>query len=180
LRDTKRIRRFAPRSLSNVAVLRIIFVVAHDRRGVMGRDGMLPWTLPEDLKHFKRLTIDKPVVMGRKTFESIGRPLVRRRNIVLTRDPSFNADGVEVAHSVEEAIRIAGDVPEIAVIGGAQIFNAFAPLVNTSYVTRVEANVEGNVHYVPPNRAHTSEVLGTHPADERNAYDMTFLRFDYT
>jgi dihydrofolate reductase len=157
----------------------IIFVVAHDRRGVMGRDGMLPWHLPEDLKHFRRLTIDKPVVMGRKTFESIGKPLPRRQNIVLTRDTAFTAEGVEVAHSVEEALCLAGDVPEIAIIGGAQIFNAFAPAVNTAYVTRVEANVEGNVHYVPPSRPHTSEVLGTHTADERNAYDMTFLRFDY-
>lgn len=140
---------------------------------------MLPWYLPEDLKHFKRLTIDKPVVMGRKTFESIGKPLARRQNIVLTRDSSFQAEGIEVAHSVDEALRIAGDVPEIAVIGGGQIFNAFAQLVHAAYVTRVEANVEGNVHYVPPSRPHTSEVLGTHPADERNAYDMTFLRFDY-
>lgn len=146
----------------------------------MGRDGLLPWHLPEDLKHFRRLTIDKPVVMGRKTYESIGKPLARRRNIVLTRDESFSAEGVEVAHSVEEALRIAGDAPEIAVIGGAEIFNAFAPLVNTAFVTRVEAAVEGNVHYVPPGRAHTSEVLGAHRADERHAYDITFLRFDYT
>jgi dihydrofolate reductase len=145
----------------------------------MGRDGMLPWHLPEDLKHFRKLTIDKPVVMGRKTFESIGKPLARRQNIVLTRDESFAADGVEVAHSVEEALKIAGDVPEIAVIGGAQIFNAFAPLVNTAYVTRVESNIDGNVHYVPPDRRHTSEVLREHGADDRNPYDMTFLRFDY-
>jgi dihydrofolate reductase len=124
--------------------------------------------------------IDKPVVMGRKTFESIGKPLVRRQNIVLTRDASFQAAGVDVAHSVDDALRLAGDVEEIAVIGGAQIFTAFAPLVNTAYVTRVEANVDGNVHYVPPNRPHTSEVLGTYAADERNAYDLTFLRFDYT
>ena len=158
---------------------RVIFVVAHDRRGVMGRDGALPWHLPEDLKHFRRLTIDKPVVMGRKTYESIGKPLARRKNIVLTRDPDFSAEGVEVAHSVDEAMHLAGDAPELAIIGGAQIFNAFAALVDTAYVTRVEAAVEGNVHYVPPARPHASEVLGTHAADERNAYDMTFLRFDY-
>lgn len=146
----------------------------------MGRDGMLPWHLPEDLKHFRRLTIDKPVVMGRKTFESIGsKPLARRQNIVLTRDASFRAEGVDVAHSVEEALRLAGDVPEIAIIGGAQIFKAFAPIVNTAYVTHVEAGVDGNVHYVPPSRPNTSEVIGRHNSDERNAYDMTFLRFDY-
>lgn len=157
----------------------MIFVVAHDRRGVMGRDGALPWHLPEDLKHFRRLTIDKPVVMGRKTFESIGKPLPRRQNIVLTRDPQFSPAGIEVAHTVDDALRLAADAPEIAIIGGAEIFNAFASRVDTAYVTRIEANVEGNVHYVPPNRTHTSEVLGTHAADDRNAYDMTFLRFDY-
>jgi dihydrofolate reductase len=146
----------------------------------MGRDGKLPWHLPEDLKHFRRLTIDKPVVMGRKTFESVGKPLVRRQNIVLTRDRSFTVDGVDVAYSVDDALQFAGDAAEIAIIGGAQIFTAFASFVDTAYVTRVEANVEGNVHYVPPNRPHTSEVLGTYAADERNAYDMTFLRFDYT
>lgn len=158
---------------------RVIFVVAHDRRGVMGRNGQLPWHLPEDLKHFRRLTIDKPVVMGRKTYESIGKPLPRRQNIVLTHDPSFSAEGVDVAHSVDEALRIAGGAEEIAVIGGAEIFTAFAARVDSAYVTRIEAAVEGNVHYVPPSRRHTSEVLGTHAADERNAYDMTFLRFDY-
>lgn len=159
---------------------RIIFVVAHDRRGVMGRDGALPWHLPEDLKHFRRLTIDKPVIMGRKTFGSIGKPLPRRQNIVLTRDPQFQTDGADVAHSVEDAIRLANGAPEIAVIGGSEIFSAFAALVNSAFVTRVEADVDGNVFYRAPDRPCSSEVLGTYAADERNAYDMTFLRYDYS
>lgn len=158
---------------------RVIFVVAHDRRGVMGRDGALPWHLPEDLKHFRRLTIDKPVIMGRKTFASLGKPLVRRRNIVLTRDASFHAEGVDVAHSVEEALAFAQSADEIAVIGGAQIFNEFAPRVDTAFVTRVEAEVPGDTYYAAPDRPCTSEVLGTHDADDRNAYAMTFLRYDY-
>ncbi len=159
---------------------RVIFVVAHDRRGVMGRNGELPWHLPEDLKHFRRLTIGKPVIMGRKTYAGIGKPLVRRQNIVLTRDPLFQSPGVDVAHSVQEALALAAPAPEVAVIGGAEIFTAFSDLVDTAYVTRIEADVEGDVHYAPPARTHREEIDSRYAADDRNAYDMTFLRVDYS
>lgn len=158
---------------------RVIFVVAHDRRGVIGRQGVLPWHLPEDLKHFKRLTLDKPVIMGRVTFDAIGKPLVRRRNIVLTRDRSFEVPGVEVARSLDEAFKLCADETEIAVIGGAQIFNAFSPYVDTAFVTRVETTLDGDVFYSPPARPHTMSVIGQYEADDRNAYAMTFLRYDY-
>ncbi len=158
----------------------VIFVVAHDRRGVMGRGGSLPWHLPEDLKHFRRLTIDKPVIMGRKTYASIGKPLARRQNIVLTRDAQFESPGVDVAHSVAEALDLAAPAAEVAVIGGAEIFRAFSDLVDTAYVTRVEADVEGDVHYDAPARPHREELLSRYSADDRNAYSMTFLRFDYS
>lgn len=158
---------------------RVIFVVAHDRRGVMGRGGALPWHLPEDLKHFRRLTIDKPVIMGRKTYASIGKPLARRQNIVLTRDPQFTAPGVDVAHSVAEALDLAALAPEIAVIGGAEIFRAFSDDVDAAYVTRVDAEVDGEVYYDPPSRPHREEELGRVAPDDRNAYGMTFLRVDY-
>ena len=159
---------------------RVIFVVAHDRRGIMGRSGKLPWHLPEDLKHFKRLTLGKPVIMGRVTYDSIGKPLPQRRNIVLTRDPGFQAEGVQVAHSLDEAFKLTTGAEEVAIIGGSQIFNAFSPYVDTAYVTRVETEIEGDVVYTPPSRSHTREVIGTYDADDRNAYAMTFLRYDYT
>lgn len=146
----------------------------------MGRHGELPWRLPEDLKHFRALTIDKPVIMGRKTYDSIGKPLARRRNIVLTRDSSFEAPGVEVAKSIEDVWQMAAQSPEVAVIGGSEIFRAFGPYVDTAYVTEVDADVEGDVYYVPPKRAHSTTMLDMHPADERNAYPMRFLRYDYT
>jgi len=146
----------------------------------MGRHGELPWRLPEDLKHFRSLTIDKPVIMGRKTYDSIGKPLAGRRNIVLTRDASFAAPGVEVAKAIEDVWQMTAQSPEIAVIGGSEIFSAFAPYVDTAYVTEVEADVEGDVYYVPPKRAHSTEVLNVHPADERNLYPMRFSRYDYT
>lgn len=159
---------------------RVIFVVAHDRRGVIGHNGVLPWHLPADLKHFRTLTLGKPVVMGRVTFDAVGRPLDKRRNIVLTRDRGFVADGIEIASSLDGVFKLCAAEPEIAVIGGAQIFNAFSPYVDTAFVTRVEAEIDGDVYYTPPARPHRSEVIGTHDADERNAYGMTFLRCDYT
>jgi dihydrofolate reductase len=159
---------------------RVIFVVAHDRRCVMGRDGNLPWHLPADLKHFRAHTIDKPVIMGRKTYDSIGKPLPRRRNIVLTRNSAYWPEGIEIARSLEEVFAMTAQAPEIAIIGGAQIFNEFAPYVDTAYVTEVDAEVAGDVYYEAPKRPHTVTHLGEHAADERNAYAMKFFRYDYT
>jgi dihydrofolate reductase len=158
---------------------RVIFVVAHDRNGVMGKDGALPWHLPADLKHFRDLTIGKPVVMGRKTFVSMGAPLIKRRNIVLTRDFSFLAEGVEVANSLQDVFDFTAREEEIAVIGGSEIFDAFAPYVDTAFVTEVDAAIEGDTFYRAPERPSAKHLLGAHPADERNAHRMTFLRYDY-
>jgi dihydrofolate reductase len=146
----------------------------------MGRDGKLPWHLPADLKHFRSLTIGKPVVMGRKTYASIGRPLAQRRNIVLTRDFSFDAPGAEIANSIQDVWDMTLRDAEIAIIGGADIFTAFAPYVSAAYVTKVEADVGGDVRYAAPERPSTCELLAEHPADDRNPYAMTFLRFDYS
>ena len=145
----------------------------------MGRAGVLPWHLPADLKHFRSLTIDKPVIMGRKTYDSIGKPLPRRRNIVLTRNTDFAPPGVEVAHTLEQALAMTADAPEIAVIGGAELFNAFAPYVDTAFVTEIDADVEGDTRYVPPSHHARREILGEHAADERNVFGMRFLRYDY-
>lgn len=158
---------------------RVIFVVAHDRNRVMGTGGALPWHLPEDLKHFKRLTIEKPVIMGRKTFESIGKPLPKRRNIVLTRNTAYWPEGVEIARSVDEVFEMTTGDREIAIIGGSQIFNEFAPYVDTAFVTEVDTSVDGDTFYMPPERECVREVIGAAPADERNAYAMTFVRCDY-
>jgi dihydrofolate reductase len=159
---------------------RVIFVVAYDKRRVMGRGGALPWHLPEDLKHFRRLTLDKTVVMGRKTFDAIGaKALPRRRNIVLTRNAGYAADGVEPARSVQEIFEMTRGEREIAIIGGAEIFNQFAPYVDTAFVTEVDAQIDGDVFYQPPARRCVREVIGAAEADERNAYAMTFVRCDY-
>ena len=127
----------------------ISFVVAMAPDHVIGRDNRLPWHIPADLAHFKRLTIDKPVVMGRRTFKSIGRPLPQRHNIVVTRDRSFVAEGCTIAHSVEDALAAAGNVPEIAVIGGAQTFEELLPRADILHITSVHAEIGGDTFFPP-------------------------------
>jgi dihydrofolate reductase len=131
------------------AEARLAFVVAVAENGVIGRDGHLPWRLPSDLKRFRALTLGKPVIMGRKTFASIGKPLAGRDNIVLSRQPSFHPPGVMVTARLEDAIdlgrRLAAQrgVEEVAIIGGAEIFRASLPLADRIYLTLVKAAPEG-------------------------------------
>jgi dihydrofolate reductase len=124
---------------------RIVFHVARADNGVIGRDGGLPWRLPEDLKRFKKRTIGKPMIMGRKTFESLPGLLPGRRHIVLTRDAGWQAEGAEVAITVEAALALAGDVEEVAVIGGAEIFALFLDRATRIELTEVHREVEGDV-----------------------------------
>ena len=123
--------------------MRISLIVAVSRNGVIGVDNALPWYLPEDLKHFKSITMAKPIIMGRKTFDSIGRPLPGRTNIVLSRDAEFNSEGVEVATTLEQALSIARDacldanVEEIMIIGGEQIYRMTIQVADRLYLTEV-------------------------------------------
>ena len=153
----------------------ITLIVAVADSGVIGRDNGLPWHLPEDLKRFKRLTMGKPLVMGRRTFESIGKPLPGRQNIVVTRDTNYRRDGVTVVHDVDGALRAAGDVPEIMVIGGAELFRALLPRAGRIHLTRVHGNIEGDVMWPALDERDWVVVKReSHSADERHAYAMTF------
>lgn len=161
---------------------KIAFVVAVAENGVIGRDGKLPWYVPSDLKTFKRLTLGKPVIMGRKTFVSIGKPLPGRDNIVVTRDPDFSADGVERAATVDEALGIARrkaaarGVDEIMVIGGAQIYAASLALANRIYLTRIHARPHGDATFAEPDPAVWREVSRTPvPPDPRDDAPATLL-----
>jgi len=127
----------------------VTFVVARADNGVIGRDGALPWRLPEDLKHFKALTMGKPMVMGRKTFESLPGLLPGRRHIVLTRDQGWRAEGAEPVASVAGAIAAAGDAGEIAVIGGAEIYALFMDRADRIELTEVHRIVEGDTRMPP-------------------------------
>jgi dihydrofolate reductase len=154
----------------------ISFVVAMTPGRVIGRNDQLPWHIPADLAHFKRLTIGKPVVMGRRTFESIGRPLPQRHNIVVTRDRSYVTEGCTIAHSVEDALMAAGNVPEIAVIGGAQIFEELLPRADILHITYVHAEIDGDTFFPRLNpddwREQERREVGVH---SMNPYPLSFV-----
>lgn len=125
----------------------VSLIVARAINGVIGKDGDLPWRLPEDLKHFKRTTVGKPVIMGRKTFESLGRPLPARHNIVLTRDTAFEADGCTIVYTLADALDAAGLTGEIMIIGGAEIYALALPIAARLYITDVALSPEGDTHF---------------------------------
>ena len=154
------------------------------RNNVIGRDNGLPWRLPEDLKHFKAVTLGKPVLMGRKTFESIGKPLPGRTNLVLTRDRGWKSDGVVVVHSISEALEnraISGTLTnnEVAGIGGAEIYQLLMPLASRIYLTRIDADIPGDTVFAPLDYSQWVQTDSRRfAADERNAYDMTFVTLE--
>jgi dihydrofolate reductase len=160
----------------------IALVVARARRGVIGRDGGLPWRLSADLRRFKALTLGKPVIMGRKTWDSLPtRPLPGRTNIVLTRDGSFVAQRAVVCETFADAVDIAREqaaedgADEVCVIGGAALFALALPKARRLYLTEVEADVPGDVHFPPFDEADWTEVSREAvPADERNEYATMF------
>lgn len=125
----------------------LFLIYARARNGVIGHNGQLPWHIPADLKHFKALTIGKPMIMGRKTFESFPKPLPGRRHIVLTRDTNWQAEGAEAVHSLEAALALVGE-GEVAVIGGAEIYALFLPLANRVELTEVHDDFDGDT-YMP-------------------------------
>jgi dihydrofolate reductase len=160
-------------------VSRIAFVVAFDRKRVIGKDGRLPWKLPDDMKRVRETTMGKPLIMGRRTFESIGRALPGRTNIVLTRDAGFAREGVLVAHTPEEALALAADAPEVIVFGGADVFARFLPEADRIYLTEVDADVGGDTFFPELDAGDWREVeRRDHPADERHPYAFRFVTLD--
>ena len=123
----------------------LIAAMAEDR--VIGKDNDMPWHLPADLQHFKRVTLGKPVIMGRKTFESIGRPLPGRKNIVITRSQNWTSNGVEVVNSPDNALKLVKDAEEVMIIGGGNIYRQFLSLADTLYLTFIDLKVEGDTQF---------------------------------
>jgi dihydrofolate reductase len=154
-------------------------VVAVADNGVIGRGGGLPWHLPDDLRHFKQVTMGKPVLMGRRTHESIGRALPGRRNLVLSRAAgvaSATADGVEYCGSLDEALQRCGDAAEICVIGGVAVFALALPRATLMHLTRVRASVEGDVSFPAVDWSQWHELeRHDHAADARHAYPLSFI-----
>jgi len=157
----------------------ISLIVATSTKNVIGVQGDLPWRLSSDLKRFKALTMGKPIVMGRLTYESIGRPLPGRRNIVITRQRGFEAEGCDVVSSIDEAIRVAGTAAEIMIIGGGDIYRQFLPRAERIYLTRVQADIDGDVFFPELAAGEWHETSSEHhPADESNEFGVAFTTLD--
>jgi dihydrofolate reductase len=148
--------------------------------GVIGRDGALPWRLPDDMKHFRQITLGHPVIMGRRTFEGLAKPLPGRTNIVLTRDSTRAAAGTLPARSIEAAIDLAKEQPgadRICVIGGGEVYQLALPLADELFITRVHATIEGDTHFPPVNWSEWQLVEQSHhAADERHHHAFTMQR----
>ncbi len=157
----------------------ISIIVAASTNNVIGVQGELPWKISDDLKRFKALTLGKPVVMGRRTYESIGRPLPGRQNIVITRQAEFDAQGCDVVASPQEALRVTGDAAEIFIIGGSEIYALFLPKANRLYLTRVHARIDGDAHF-PDIDEQNWQLVDTeaHDASDANQFAFEFRTYE--
>ncbi len=155
----------------------ISLIAAMDNNHLIGRENGLPWHLPADFAHFKQVTMGKPVVMGRKTYESIGRPLPGRLNIVISRS-GFMADGITVVDSIEAALQAVGNVEEVMIIGGANLYNQMIQQASRMYLTHVNADCEGDAWFPEINEDDWDVVSQQHhEADEKNNYDFTMITY---
>lgn len=157
----------------------ISLVAAMDEGRVIGIDNRLPWRLPADLQHFRRVTLGKPVLMGRKTFDSIGKPLAGRDNIVVTQDRHYRPAGVTVVHSIDEALAAAGDAGEIMVIGGASFYEQLLPHARRLYLTEIHHRFAGDAFFpaVDP-EAWRETAREDHGPDEKNPYAYSFVTLE--
>ena len=159
----------------------VSILVATDERGAIGRDGGLPWHLPNDLKRFKSLTMGKPIVMGRKTWHSIGRPLPGRQNIVITRQAGYAAVGATIVPSLAAALAASGKAEEVCVIGGAEIYRQALPMTERIHLTRIHATVPADRFFPELDLREWREVSREdHPTDEKHAYAYSFLELRRT
>ena len=149
----------------------VIIIVAVAKNNVIGRDGTLPWHLPSDLQHFKKTTMGYPLIMGRKTYESIGRPLPGRDNVVLTRDPALELPGCIVVHSMREAIDHCRHEEKVFIIGGADIFKLAMSMTDTIIYTALDRDVEGDVYFDPIDPAQF-ELVDQQLCDEEEPYKI--------
>lgn len=161
-----------------MATMKISLIVAYAKNRVIGRDNQLPWRLPADLQYFKKMTLDKPIIMGRKNYQSIGRPLPRRRNIIISRNPNFTAEGCIVADSLDAALAECDDAPEVMIIGGAEIYQLTFEMADNLYITEVDAEIEGDTFFPDWEKSQWQEVSReAFPADEKNEFGFRFVRY---
>lgn len=157
----------------------ISLIAAVDRNRAIGKDGVMPWHLPADLKFFKRITMDKPIIMGRKTFDAIGKPLPGRLNIVVTRDTQWQHDGVYVTHNIEDALRATAEYEEVMIIGGANLYAQMLPDADRLYLTEIDAAFEADTFFPAVDTAQWREAgRERHAADEKNPWPYSFVTLE--
>jgi dihydrofolate reductase len=159
--------------------MRVSLIVAASANNVIGVRGELPWRLPVDLRRFKQVTTGKPIIMGRLTWDSIGHPLPNRRNIVISRNPDFTAAGCDIVASPDEAVEMAGDVDEVMIIGGGQLYREFLPRAQRIYLTRVAVNIVGDASFPELVDEEWREISReSHLADEEHAYAFEIIQLE--
>ncbi|MSP53323.1 MAG: dihydrofolate reductase [Gammaproteobacteria bacterium] len=158
--------------------MKLTAVVAIDENRAIGFENKLPWNMPADLQHFKKITLGKPILMGRKTYESIGRPLPKRRNVIISRDPNFTIEGCEVYVSIDAALTALNDCPEVMLIGGAQLFSQLLSKLTHLELTIIHHKFKGDTYFPEIDFRQWYEVAcETYQADEQNPYAYTFLSY---
>lgn len=167
--------------------MKLAMIVAMAKNNVIGLDNDMPWHLPADLQWFKKTTLGSPIIMGRKTYESIGRPLPGRLNIILSRDSSLSIEGCTVVNSIEDAMRAAEDAnqasdnpkEEVFITGGSHLYNTFLEQADTLYITLIDAKLEGDTFFPDYTQYNWQEIhKSEHPADDKNPYSLTFLKLE--
>ena len=159
--------------------MKVALIVAMDKQGLIGRNNDLPWKLSADLKYFRRVTMGKPLVMGRNTHESIGRPLPGRKNIIVTSNANYHVDGCTVVSSLDQALLACDDAEEVMVMGGASLYEQLLPQADRVYLTHVNAELEGDTWFPQWNKDQWQEISREdHQADEKNQYPYSFVVYD--
>ena len=158
----------------------ISMIAAMTRDRVIGINNSLPWKLPADMQWFRQQTMGKPIIMGRKTFESFGaKPLPGRKNIIITRDQNYKVEGCDVVHSIDEALTLANSAEEVMVIGGAELYRQVLSDTDTIYLTRIHEAFEGDTRFPEIHNTEWHQVERIdHEADEKNSHDYSFIRLD--
>lgn len=160
----------------NKPIISLVCAMAKNR--VIGKDNKMPWHLPADLKHFKSVTMSKPIVMGRKTFESIGRPLPGRQNVVISRNTDYIAEGCDVVHSVDSAIKLLTNQPEVMIIGGGFLYSQMIGQADKLFLTFIDLDVEGDTQFPEFEQLDLTEISSQkYPSDEKNKYSYRFVEY---
>jgi len=159
--------------------MKIALIVATDQQGLIGKDNDLPWHLSADLQYFRKVTMGKPIIMGRNTHQSIGRPLPGRQNIIVSKNRSYKADGCTVVHSTDEALLVVSDADEVMVMGGASLYTQLLPQADRLYLTLVYADLEGDTWFPEWSSEQWQQLSREdHPADDKNEYPYSFIVYE--